>query len=295
MARASAAQFSTSMRRWDGTFPIQARIMENDLTYMTVAEELVTKLSTEISVEEDVKEGDSAVSKATESLDYLRETWEIQDEAGSKEIKLTRKFNDENIEISFSVADDPSIEPQTGMEGEDDAYMDEEFAEPEAAQSGGANTKGAVNTGRTRDGNIRVAPEDQVAPADREALADEEAFDEEERGDVTPFPVRLLIKITKDGKSGALEIDAAASDGYIDIQGVSYWPVADLASLTPEADIKKRVLYGGPVYHTLDGDLQNLMDDFLEERGIDTELSLRLPDLVDWKEQKEYMNWLHGE
>ncbi len=42
-----------------------------------------------------------------------------------------------------------------------------------AVQSGGANTKGAINKGGKADGNFKVAPEDSVAPADREELSDD--------------------------------------------------------------------------------------------------------------------------
>ena len=55
----------------------------------------------------------------------------------------------------------------------DEALMDEDD-EMGTAQSGGANTKGAVNQGRTSAGNIKVAPEDSVAPADREELRNDE-------------------------------------------------------------------------------------------------------------------------
>ena len=53
--------------------------------------------------------------------------------------------------------------------------MDEdmEFGEH---QSGGANTKGAINQGNSADGNFKIAPEDNVAPADREGLRDEEVI-----------------------------------------------------------------------------------------------------------------------
>lgn len=55
----------------------------------------------------------------------------------------------------------------------DEAFMDEE-EDVETAQSGGANTKGAVNQGRTSAGNVKVAPEDSIAPADRDELRNEE-------------------------------------------------------------------------------------------------------------------------
>ena len=56
----------------------------------------------------------------------------------------------------------------------DEAYVDEDEEVGDTAQSGGANTKGAVNQGRTSGGNVQVAPEDSIAPADREELRNEE-------------------------------------------------------------------------------------------------------------------------
>ena len=65
-------------------------------------------------------------------------------------------------------------------------------------QSGGANTKGAVTQGTTKDGNIRVAPED------REELDDEyEGEGDLEQG----FPAHASIRIERPGK-GALAIEA---------------------------------------------------------------------------------------
>jgi complement component 1 Q subcomponent-binding protein, mitochondrial len=74
--------------------------------------------------------------------------------------------------VSFSVADfnTSNMLPE---EEADEAFLDEED-DVETPQSGGANTKGAVNQGRTSAGNIKVAPEDSVAPADREELRNEE-------------------------------------------------------------------------------------------------------------------------
>lgn len=232
-----------------------------------------------------------------EFKEFFKGTWDILEKPGSQEVTLTRKYNDETIEISFSTTDAAQME-QPGAESEvDEVYEDEEFGQPEASpQSRGANTKGSVNAGKTQDANIRVAPEDRVAPADRPEPTGEEGDYGDEEGDRgSSFPVRLLIKITRDGKPGAMEIDAEASGGYLDVHNAAYWPSTDLTARTAEAELKRAMLYGGPSFHTLDDDLQSLMMAFLEERGIDVEMCLRLPDVVDWKEQREYNKWLHGE
>jgi complement component 1 Q subcomponent-binding protein len=113
----------------------------------------------------------------------------------------------------------------------DDADMD--------VQSGGANTKGAINQGRTQDGNIRVAPEDRIAPADREELEDDYENDGEQQG----FPAHASIRIERPGK-GALAIEATAQDGDFLIEDLYYFPSADLADpATAEKDWSRRALY----------------------------------------------------
>lgn len=44
----------------------------------------------------------------------------------------------------------------------------------------------------------------------------------------------------------------------------------------------------------LDEGLQTDFEAFLEERGIDSSLALFIPDLAEYKEQKEYIKWLEG-
>ena len=56
----------------------------------------------------------------------------------------------------------------------DEAFMDDEEETVETGQSGGANTKGAINQGRTGAGNIKIAPEDSIAPGDHEELRNNE-------------------------------------------------------------------------------------------------------------------------
>jgi complement component 1 Q subcomponent-binding protein len=155
-------------------------------------------------------------------------------------------------------------------------------------QSGGANTKGSINQGKTQDGNIRVAPEDRVSPADREELED----DYEDEGNQQGFPAHVSIRIERPGK-GALAIEATAQDGDFLIEDLYYFPSADLADpATAEKDWSRRTLYTGPPFNNLDEDLQILLEKYLEERGINTRLALFVPDYIDHKEQKEYIKWL---
>lgn len=158
-------------------------------------------------------------------------------------------------------------------------------------QSGGANTKGSINQGNTRDGNIRVAPEDRIAPADREELDDEYDEDSQQQG----FPAHANIRIERPGK-GALAIEATAQDGDFLIEDLWYFPSSELADpATAEQDWQRRTLYTGPPFSNLDEDLQILLEKYLEERGINTRMALFIPDYIDHKEQKEYIRWLNSE
>lgn len=265
-------------------------------------EELVAKIQSEISMEEDMKEDDDLSANIKEYLenspfevrDQLRDVRtfhtnasQIEDKAGNQEVILSRTFGDEKIRITFTTADlNNNVNPEDALEDQamyDDADMD--------VQSGGANTKGAINQGNTKDGNIRVAPEDRVAPADREELEDDyEGEGEVEQG----FPAHASIRIERPGK-GALAIEATAQDGDFIIEDLYYFPDAELADpQTAEKDWARRTLYTGPPFNNLDEDLQILLEKYLEERGINTRLALFIPDYIDHKEQKEYIRWLNN-
>lgn len=193
------------------------------------------------------------------------------------------------IKVTFSIADFNTMNEE--VESDDPALFDEDDnavsdIRDMDSQSGGANTKGSINQGRTSGGNVRVAPEDSIAPADRPELADEE-------GDEQPsFPARVQVTVTREGK-GALAIECVAQDGEMQIDNVYYFPSADLADAkTAEKDWQRRSLYTGPPFGQLDEQLQVLLERYLDERGINTSMALFIPDYIDMKEQKEYINWL---
>ena len=177
--------------------------------------------------------------------------------------------------------------------GEDKALYDEEQDDiPENTQTGGANTKGTINQGRTKDGNINVAPEDRIAPADREELMDDESPSGEDPNAEPSFPARVNVMIEKKDK-GTLQIETTAQDGEIVIDNVYYFQDSSLADAkTAESDWKRRNVYEGPPFGNLDEDLQVLLERYLDERGVNTALALWVPEYIDFKEQREYLNWL---
>lgn len=199
-------------------------------------------------------------------------------------------FSFDRIRVTFTIADLNSMD-EDDQYGDDNAQFDEEEAELANNQSGGAQSKGTINQGRTLDGNLNITSEDRVAPSDRaDDESPEDANLEEESGPA--FPARVFVKIEKTGK-GALQIDATAEDGQISVHNVFYYPKSELASAeTAELDWSASKLYSGPPFGNLDQDLQLLLERYLDERGINTELALWIPDYIDFKEQREYVDWL---
>lgn len=223
---------------------------------------------------------------------------QLQDIPGQEEVMLTRKFGDETIRVSFSIADLNAVEPdEEDPYGTDDdpAMYDEGDAEGAAnMQSGGANAKGTINQGRTQDGNINIAPEDRIAPADREGLADDESPSQEGNNEPS-FPARVNVMIEKPGR-GTLQLETTAENGEIVIDNVYYFADAELADAkTAELDWKRRNLYEGPPFGNLDESLQVLLERYIDERGINTALAIWVPEYIDFKEQREYLRWMTSE
>lgn len=200
------------------------------------------------------------------------------------------------IRITFTISDLNNVEPEDEFDS-DPALSDEEAAEAAQtnAQSGGANTKGAINQGRTKGGNFAVAPEDSIAPSDRPEGSYEDSGSGEEGDQEPSFPARINVNVEKAGK-GVLQLEVVAQDGEIMIENVYYFQKPELADAkTAELDWSRRNLYTGPPFGNLDEDLQVLLERYLDERGINTGLALWIPEYIDWKEQKEYLNWLSSE
>jgi complement component 1 Q subcomponent-binding protein len=109
------------------------------------------------------------------------------------------------------------------------------------------------------------------------------------------FPANVNVLISRPGKknSGALRINLVSDSGAFNVQSVTHLPSADI----PEAQIADEPLssekmYSGPPFPQLDEDLQVLLESYLAERGVDTELAIFIPEYIDVKEQKEYLGWL---
>ncbi|KAH7907540.1 mitochondrial glycoprotein [Hygrophoropsis aurantiaca] len=131
--------------------------------------------------------------------------------------------------------------------------------------------------------------------------ADEDPQYEQEEGDdansedepIHTYPIRTSFAITKANGKGSINIDTMCQEGAFIIDNISYYPDAQLGTeLTAEADWKRRGLYIGPQFDTLDVAVQEEFEKYLQERGINESLAMFIPEYSEYKEQKEYVRWL---
>ncbi|KAJ9314749.1 hypothetical protein DTO271D3_4995 [Paecilomyces variotii] len=236
--------------------------------------ELVAKFEEELQHEK--ASGLEDLDASVQNVKYLLENgpWEVKDVPGEQEVILTRKFGNEDIRVTFTVADLQNLSEQEDF---DDAALSDELDYQHQP----------VNQSRP-SGNVPSHTEDRVAPADREL---EDDLDR----DLEPsFPARVNVTVEKPG-AGALLIQTIAQDGVFQVEEVSYFNKSDLAhAQTAEKDWARQSLYAGPPFENLDEDLQSYIERYLEERGINAELANAIPDYIQVKEQKEYVRWLEN-
>lgn len=132
---------------------------------------------------------------------------------------------------------------------------------------------------------------DEMSGREQQEAAGEDGEDAENPGE-PGVTCRLSIVVEKEGQ-GALNIDASVQDGAIIVENMYYYQDPAIAhSATPDALHKGRDIYPGPAFGTLDEDLQLLMEQYLDERGINSALAVFVPDYMDLKENREYLAWL---
>ena len=182
-----------------------------------------------------------------------------------------------SIKVELSISDINNMsEEEFDQSDEDDAFDDE----PEYEQE-----KRTIN--QSKGGKIDVMPEDSIAPADREGDLDGMDY-----SSGPSYPIRILVTITKPGNK-AIQVAAVVVDGTIDIENLTIYEKASLVDAEGNKEAREaQSLYEGPPIRNLDPELQMHLERYLEERGINAELAVFLPDYVDQKEQKEYVSWL---
>jgi len=232
--------------------------------------ELIAKLEEEHRHE--IESEDDGLDAAVENVKLLENgPWEIKDIPGEQEVVFTRKFGNEDIRLTFTVADLQSLGDNTEL---DEALSDEDF---DSHSSVSASRPGQTSSG--------TSGEDRATGGERE-------FDDE---DMEPgFPARVNVTIEKPG-SGALLVQTVVQDGLFEVEDVSYFSKPELANAqSADKDWERQSLYSGPPFSNLDEDLQTYFDRYLEERGINEQLATIIPDYIQVKEQNEYVRWLEN-
>jgi len=147
-----------------------------------------------------------------------------------------------------------------------------------------------ILTRKFGDDNIRVMFSIADVLTDEDFDPEEES--EEEQSTFT-HPIRTSLSITKSTGPGALNVDLSCQDGQFIVENISFYDDAVVGTeLTPDADWKRRGLYIGPTFDTLDVSLQGEFEKFLQERGINETVAAFIPEYCEYKEQQEYVKWL---
>jgi len=143
------------------------------------------------------------------------------------------------------------------------------------------------------DENIRVIFSIADIQADEDFEEEPEVDAEVDAPGPGPYPVRAALSITKSNVPGALNIDLMCQEGHFVIENISFYEDAKLGTdLTAEADWKRRGLYIGPQFDTLDVAVQEEFEKYLQERGINSSVASFIPEYAAHKEQQEYVKWL---
>ncbi|KAJ6607927.1 mitochondrial glycoprotein [Mycena sp. CBHHK59/15] len=129
-----------------------------------------------------------------------------------------------------------------------------------------------------------------------EDFGNEEEMDEEQREAEEPMRIlRAVVSVTKSTGVGALEVDMTCQGGQFLVENISFYGDATLGQeISVEADWKRRGLYIGPEFNSLDVAVQEHFEKFLEERGIGESIALFIPEYAQYKEQREYVRWLEN-
>ncbi|CAA7261184.1 unnamed protein product [Cyclocybe aegerita] len=134
--------------------------------------------------------------------------------------------------------------------------------------------------------DIQVEDEFEGDSAEAEAEAEGE-------NDLNIYPIRASLSITKSTGPGALNVDMTCQDGHFAIENISFYEDTKLGTeLTAEADWKRRGLYIGPQFDTLDIGVQDEFEKYLQERGVNESVAAFIPEYATYKEQQEYVKWL---
>jgi complement component 1 Q subcomponent-binding protein len=105
----------------------------------------------------------------------------------------------------------------------------------------------------------------------------------------------MTVTVTKASAPGALVFDVGIEDSTVYVVNVDYFADSKLAPPNSlEQEKKNSSLYTGPAFNTLEEDLQQHVDQYLKDRGIDESMANFVTTYSEYKENVEYVKWLEG-
>ncbi|SCU92464.1 LAMI_0E10572g1_1 [Lachancea mirantina] len=155
-------------------------------------------------------------------------------------------------------------------------------------------------TKKTTDGEtVRVFFDvAQVAnlPYDTAAMESETTPSEEEDFDsMSDNFANVNVVVVKDADQSALSFDLLMNlqEGTFFVDSVTPHTSANAAlNESAEAEVARELVYHGPPFSNLDEELQESVEVYLESRGVTEELASFIGSYSEFKENKEYIQWL---
>lgn len=132
--------------------------------------------------------------------------------------------------------------------------------------------------------DTNLEDEEMEEQKEEQSPKEEDEFDEDEDEDAGLEPVAAKVLLTRGSSSLSFEI-SLSSDG-VDIHSMH------TGALPLGTELYTSNAFTGPNYADLSTDLQEVVSEYLESFGINSELADVLRTYMDVKERKEYITWL---
>ncbi|CAB4252238.1 similar to Saccharomyces cerevisiae YIL070C MAM33 Acidic protein of the mitochondrial matrix involved in oxidative phosphorylation [Maudiozyma barnettii] len=107
--------------------------------------------------------------------------------------------------------------------------------------------------------------------------------------------VNVVVSKDVDGTSVAFDLLMNLQEGSFYVDSVTPFATKDAAlNESAEAELSRELSYHGPPFSNLDEELQETLEIYLSSRGINEELSSFISAYSEFKENKEYIQWLEN-
>ncbi|CCH60276.1 hypothetical protein TBLA_0C04800 [Henningerozyma blattae CBS 6284] len=105
--------------------------------------------------------------------------------------------------------------------------------------------------------------------------------------------VKVVVLKNKLDSAVSFELLMNLDEGSFFIDSVTpFDSIDDALNESAEVELKRELTYQGPPFSNLDSDLQDALEIYLENRGINEELATFIGSYSEFKENNEYISWL---